>query len=166
MRATAYRILLVSIAIAAVAPTGAVDAREAVTFTPFTLPAAGRCGFPVYVTAVKDTEYQDVTTLPDGTTVTLTTGRLVLSFTNTDTGFTLVRNVSGPATVISHPDGTGTFIGEGPSWWAFGPVSQANTGQPALFFTNGLAVLQFANGFVSSFSLAGEQVNGCDLLAP
>jgi hypothetical protein len=74
--------------------------------------------------------------------------------------------VSGPSTEIDHPDGTGTFTGEGLSWFAFGPVSQGNTGEPGLVFTSGLVVLQIDSGFVTSFSLAGTQVNGCALLAP
>src|SRR5690348_17316836 len=148
--------------LALVAPTA--EAREPVTFTPFTIPA-NRCGFPIDVGAVADTEYADVVTLSDGTTITHTTGRLVLSFTNTDTGLSIVQNVSGPSTETDRPDGTGTFVGEGLSWFAFGPRSQANTGEPGLVFTSGLVVLQFANGAVTDFSLDGEQINGCVLLA-
>src|SRR5215471_17678153 len=160
MTRTALRILLAIIGLAAIAPTGTTQAGEPLTFPPFTLAALHRCGFPVHVEAVSENEYQDVTTLPDGTTVTQVTGRLVLSFTNTDTKFSIIRNVSGPSTEFDHPDGTITIIYEGPSWFAFGPGSQANTGQPALFFTNGRVVLQAAGGFVTSFSLAGEQVDG------
>src|ERR1700745_3572754 len=149
-------------AFAFIAP--AAEARELVTFTPFTIPA-NRCGFPIDVRVWADNEFEDVVTLPDGTTVTHTTGRLVLSFTNTATGSSIVRNVSGPSTETDHPDGTGTFVGEGLSWFAFGPHSQANTGEPCLLFTSGLVVLQFANGAVTDFSLDGEQINGCALLA-
>jgi len=166
MKLTALRVLLAITGLAAIAPADTAQAREPVTFPPFTLPASNRCGFPVHVEAVSDNEYQDVTTLADGTTITRVTGRLVLSFTNIDTGLSIIRNVSGPSTEIDHPDGSVTIVYEGPSWFAFGPVSQRNTGQPALFFTNGRVVLQAANGFVTSFSLAGQQVNGCELLAP
>ena len=79
---------------------------------------------------MSDNEYQDVVTLGDGTTITQTTGRLVLSFTNTDTGFTIIRNVSGPSTEIDHPDGSATIVYEGESWFGFGPISQGNTGEP------------------------------------
>ena len=144
-------------------PAAADSPREPVPFTPFTLPA-NRCGFEIDVDVVANKEFQDVETLSDGTTITRITGQLVLSFTNNDTGFTIVRNVSGPGTTIVHPDGTGTFIGEGKSWFGFGPVSQGNTGEPGLVFTDGLVVLQFAGNFVTKFSLAGTQVNGCDLL--
>jgi len=145
---------------AAVDPTDRVP----VPFTPFTLPS-NRCGFPIDVAPVSNNEFQDVTTLDDGTTITRITGRLVLSFTNTTTGSTIIRNVSGPTTEIDHPDGTGTFMGEGNNWFGFGPHSRQNTGEPGLVFTSGLVVLQLAGGAVTSFSLAGEQVNGCELLA-
>ncbi len=164
MRRTAFRILLAITVLAAVAPAGAAQAREPVPFEPFTLPA-NRCGFPIDVGVVANNEYQDVTTLADGTTITRITGRLVLSFTNDDTGFSIVRNVSGPTTEIDHPDGTVTFIAEGENWFGFGPISQRNTGEPGLVFTSGRVVLQIAGGAVTTFSLAGQQVNGCDLLA-
>ena len=114
---------------------------------------------------MSNNEFQDVMTFADGTTVTRITGKLVLSFTNTVTGFTIVQNVSGPSTEIDHPDGSATSVLEGKSWFGFGPISQANTGEPGLVFTSGLVVLQFADNAVTSFSLAGNHVNGCDLLA-
>jgi len=122
------------------------------------------CQFPIEVAVVSNNECQDVVTLADGTTITRITGRLVLSFTNNDTGFTIVRNVSGPTTETDHPDGTATFVGEGENWFGFGPRSQANTGEPGLVFTSGLVALQIAGGAVISFSLNGTQVNGCELL--
>jgi hypothetical protein len=164
MRRTALRILLAITVLGAVAPAGAAPPREPVVFVPFTLPA-NRCGFPVDIGLVSNNEYQQVTTLGDGTTVTKITGRLVLSFTNTVTGFTIIRNLSGPGTSIAHPNGSGTFTGEGLTWFGFGPISQGNTGEPGLVFTSGLVVIQFAGGAVTSFSLAGHQVNGCELLA-
>jgi hypothetical protein len=165
MRRTVFRILLAITVLAAVAPVGAAQAREPVVITPFTIPA-NRCGFLIDVGVVSNNEFQDVTTLDDGTTVTRIRGRLVLSFTNSDTGSTIIRNVSGPTTETDHPDGNGTFIGEGNNWFGFGPGSQQNTGEPGLVFTSGLVVLEVSGGVVISFSLAGEQVNGCQLLQP
>ena len=163
MRRIAFRILLTITALVALGLVRVAQAREPVDFVPFT---ANGCGFPIAVTVVSNNEFEDVTTLDDGTTVTKITGTLVLRFTNTNTGSTIVRNVSGPSTETDHPDGTGTFIGEGLSWFAFGPGSQGNTGEPGLVFTSGLVVLQIHNGFVTSFSLSGTQVDGCKLLAP
>jgi hypothetical protein len=137
--------------------------RVPLPFTPFTLPA-NRCGFPIHIEAVADNEFQDVTTLADGTTITNIRGLLMLSFTNTNNGVTIVRNVSGPTTETDHPDGTGTFIGRGNNWFGFGPVSQGNTGEPGLVFTSGRVELQIAGGFITSFALSGTQTNGCDLL--
>jgi hypothetical protein len=157
--------LLIATAVAVLAPAGSAQAdRTPVTFTPFTL-RANRCGFPIDIVAVTNNEFQSMTTLADGTTVTKITGNLVLSFTNTVTGKSIVRNVSGPTTETDRPDGTGTFVGLGPNWFAFGPVSQANTGEPGLVFTSGLVTLQIGGGAITSFSLSGTQENGCTLLA-
>src|SRR5262249_54313146 len=144
MRRKQSWLLLAVTVLAAVAPAGAPQAHEPVPFEPFTLPA-NRCGFPVDVGVVSNNEHQAVTTLADGTIVTRIRGKLVLSFTNAETGFTIVRNVSGPTTAIDHPDGTATVVGEGNNWFGFGPRSQANTGEPGLVFTSGLIVLQVAN---------------------
>ena len=163
MRRTAFRILLVITVLAAVAPIGAAQACDPVPFEDFTLPAT-RCGFPIDVAVVSNNECQDVVTLADGTMITRIHGRLVLSFTNDDTRFTIVRNVSGPTTETDLPDGTVTFVGEGENWFGFGPRSQMNTGEPGLVFTSGLVALQIAGGAVTSFSLHGTQVNGCELL--
>jgi hypothetical protein len=166
MRRIAFRILLAITGLVAVAQIGAAQVCDPVVFPPdnsFTLPN-NRCGFPIRVDVVSNKECQDVVTLADGTTVTRITGRLVLSFTNTVTGFTITRNVSGPTTETVHPDGSGTFVGEGQNWFSLGPLSQANTKEPGLFFTSGLVVLQIAGGAVTDFSLNGTQVNGCELL--
>jgi hypothetical protein len=156
--------LLTAAAIAVLAPVGVAQAREPVTFTPFTL-SANRCGFPIDIGVVTNNEYQDVTNLPDGTTITSITGNLVLSFTNDSTGYSIVRNVSGPTTETDHTDGSVTFVGRGPNWFGIGQTGQADTGEPGLVFTSGLVTLQVASGAVQTFSLSGTQVNGCSLLA-
>jgi hypothetical protein len=130
MKRTAFRILLAITLLAAVAPAWAAQDREPVPFEPFTLPAMPFCGFPIDVGLVSNKEFQDVTTLADGTTVTQIRGTLKLSFTAN--GITIVRNVSGPTTTIVHPDGTGTFIGEGENYFIFGPNSRDNTHEPPL----------------------------------
>jgi hypothetical protein len=164
MKHAVFTILLAITGLAALAPIGTAQAREPVQFDDFTLPE-NRCGFPIDVKVVSNKEYQDVVTLADETTVTRIRGKLVLSFTNTLTGFTITRQVSGPTTETDHSDGSGIFVGEGQNWFTFGPNSQANTGEPGLFFTNGLVVIEFGGGTVTSFSLQGTQINGCDLLA-
>lgn len=114
---------------------------------------------------MSNNEYQDVVTLADGTTITRITGRLVLSFTNTNTGFTITRQLSGPTTDTVHPDGNQLFVGEGENWFGFGPLGQANTGEPGLVFTQGLVVLEAFKHVATSFSVKGTQINGCELLA-
>jgi len=172
MRHTGSRILLaMTILAAAIAPASAKD-HVPVPFEPFSVPAGAWCAFPIDIDVVENKETQDVVTLADGTKITRIRGKLVLSFTNADTGFTVVRNVSGPTNETDHPDATGTLvtgtlIGEGNNWFGFGPTSRRNTGQPGLIFTSGLVVLELdlVNHVVTGFTLRGKQVNGCVLLA-
>ena len=168
MRRTALRILFAITLLAAVAPVEAAPNREPLIVEPNDLPGgdAPFCGFPVHIDVVSNNAFQDVTTLEDGTTITRTTGRQVQSFTNVDTGFTIVRNVSGPTLRIDNPDGTGTFIVRGLNWFIFGPISQANTGEAPLVFTAGRVVLEFHGNIVDSFTLTGRKENLCELLAP
>lgn len=164
MRCTRLASILATITVLATIIPAFAQARVPVGNQPRTLPPS-LCGFAVHIGIVSDNEYQDVTTLADGTTITDITGNLVESFTNVDTGKTIIRNVSGPTTTTSHPDGSGTEVGRGNNWWGFGPHSQANTGEPGLVFTSGRVVLQFAGGAVTGFSLSGKQENGCALLS-
>ena len=165
MRRIHFRIFVAVILFVTAAPAWAAQTHEPVEFEPFDIDAGVWCAFPIHVGVVANDEFQDVTTLPDDTTVIQIRGRLVLSFTNSDTGLSIVRNVSGPTTTIVQSDGSGTFLGEGNNWFGFGPRSQGNILQPGLVFTSGQVVLQFADGAVTSYSLKGKQVNGCELLA-
>lgn len=176
-RTLSVGVLPAIIALAALALAGAAQAaREPVPFPPGVLPALnpagteGYCEFPIYIAAVTNKEYQTVRTLADGTTITQTTGKLVVSFTNQITGKTIVRDVSGPTTFTAYPDGTGTAVGRGNNWWTIGPASRPLIGEPALLFTTGRAVFEFTHQpgiafpVASSFSLSGTQVNGCAVL--
>jgi hypothetical protein len=133
--------------------------------SPETLPAGPICAFEIDVAVVTNNEFQQVTTLADGTTVTRVKGNLVLSFKNDTSGKTIVENVSGPSTSTNKPDGSGTFQGEGPNWLVFGPRSQANTGEPGLVFTKGQVTVTFMGNISHGFSLNGSQQNGCALLS-
>jgi hypothetical protein len=106
-----------------------------------------------------------VTTLADVTTITHITGNLVLSFKIDNTGYSIVRNVSGPTTDTVRRDRAETFVGSGLNWFGFGPHNQGNAGEPGLVFTAGFAALQIASAAVQTFSLSGPQANGCVLLA-
>src|SRR5215469_11195847 len=94
-------------AVAAVALLGASAAAEAATTgslgrTPvtdplgsgspngsITLPAGHNCAFAVGIAVVANNEFQDVSILADGTTVTKIAGKLVLRFKNDTTGKTI-----------------------------------------------------------------------------
>jgi predicted membrane protein len=59
-------------------------------------------------------EYNETRTLADGTTIVLTTGNLVIRFTNVGTGpgagTTIVRHVSGPTKFTTYPDQSGIAV--------------------------------------------------------
>jgi len=107
---------------------------------------------------VEDKEFQTVTTLADGTTVKEITGKLVLSFTNTGAdgtatgGTSIVKNVSGPTTTTTHPDGNVLFEGRGNNWFTFGPNGRNKTHEPALVFTSGKVVVTVLSGTAQTFS--------------
>jgi hypothetical protein len=126
------------------------------------------CGFPIHVGIVSDREYYiHETTLADGTLIQQVTGTLVLSFTNTDTGKTITENVSGPGSFTTYPDGGFLVDAQGLSFFFFGPIGQANTGEPGFVITSGHAVAFFdpVTGAADSFTLTGRQTNGCTLLS-
>ena len=126
------------------------------------------CGFPIHVGIVSDNEYfTHQTTLADGTLIQQVNGRLVVSLTNTDSGKTIVKNESGPGTFTSYPDGSFLFDGLGHSFNFFGPIGQANTGEPGLVLTSGHVVVHYSatTGAADSFTLSGTQTNGCTLLS-
>jgi hypothetical protein len=152
-----------SLALAAPSDTG--EHRIPVDNTDFVL-GPSRCGFSISVHVVSDKEfYVKTTTLADGTLIQRGTGKLVLSFTNLNPGGkTIVENVSGPFTFTTYPDGSGVFDGQGNSSLSFGPISQANTGEPGLVFTSGHVVVTFGGNVAQSFTLSGSQTNGCELL--
>ena len=173
-RALFAGILSAITAVTVVGGAAPAQAREPVPITDFTLPGIRDghqiiCPFDVHVGVVANEEFQEVTTLADGTTITRITGKLVLSFTNDATGKTIVRNVSGATTKTAHPETsdhpvTGTEVGADNNWWGFGPKSRANTGEPGLVFTSGPVELQFTGNVVTRSSVFGSQVNGCALL--
>src|SRR5690242_933181 len=144
-------------ALAALVPAGAAQAREPVPWATADMPAtypARFCGFPVDVWAITNNEYQDVTTLADGTTITKVTGNLVLGWRNDVTGKTIVRHLNGPSTETDYPDGSRTVVEEGHNFTGFGPVSQMNTGEPGIVFTTGRFVVTGHGIFADSYSLS------------
>jgi hypothetical protein len=151
---------------AAPATPGNGAVRVPVGNQPFDLDPAD-CGFPIHVDVVRDNEYFiHITTLADGTVVLQATGSLVLRFTNTDTGTSIVENVGGPGTLTFGADGSFSFDGQGHSAVFLDPASQATTGEPGVLFTTGHVNFLFdPNGVIQSFSASGGQTDGCALLS-
>jgi hypothetical protein len=77
---------------------------------PFELAAGTRCTFGLAGAPVRDRErVRTVATFPDGTPrIQEFAGPLVVRYTNTDTGATVRRNLTGRATVTYRPDGSFT----------------------------------------------------------
>lgn len=74
---------------------------------PFTLAAGQRCSFGLSGTPIRDRErIRTLATFPDGTPrVQQVDGPLVVRYTNTDTGTSTVRDLTGRALVIYGADG-------------------------------------------------------------
>ena len=135
------------------------------------------CGFPIDITVVKnkETAIETVVTKKDGTPVsdtTLTSGPLVLTFTNhNDTSKSFTRDLSG--TTLDVTKGLNdTFVGTGNNWEGIGPTGQVKTGEPGLVISHGLIKLTITIdpgpppvGTVQTFSVHGTQENGCALLS-
>ena len=110
--------------------------RSVVPSGPVDLPA-GICAFPVHIEFPVNREYQTVSSLPDGSTVSVVTGSLTATFTNVITGRSVSANVSGPGTTTFSPDGsTAHYDVRGLFNFAFSNAT--NFGFPSgLFVTSG-----------------------------
>ena len=96
---------LIGLSDAASASANADPHRSPVPSGPVDLPV-GICAFPVHIEFPVNREYQTVTTLSDGSTVSVVTGTLTATFTNVTTGKAVSANISGPGTTTFSPDGT------------------------------------------------------------
>jgi hypothetical protein len=72
----------------------------------------------------------------------ITTGTLKLQLTNVDTGKSIVVNVSGPGTVVLHPDGSATEDLQGPALVFFSRT--ATPAGPATHLFNGHTTLELS----------------------
>ena len=155
-----------AVAVLSLAPSAAAaDHRIPLGNTDFSIPAED-CGFPIDVTVVADKEYiVKSRDNADGSTTLRITGKLRLSFTNTDADKTIVRNLSGPGSVTFTEDGA-VFVSEGPTSSYLSPEEQAATGLPGLAFIVGHAISTVDADFTETgFSLSGHWVDGCALLS-
>jgi hypothetical protein len=79
------------------------------------------CGFPVLLQITTNKEILTTFTRKSGVTSIHTTGALKVRLTNTDTGTTIDRNISGPILATVNSDGSTTQKGTGPALWVFDP---------------------------------------------
>jgi hypothetical protein len=123
----------------------------------------GVCAFPVLVHS-------------DGQVVVLTwtddSGDLVMrqnqlfpgssqTFTNEETGVSVVFDLPGPGFLQSYRDGSIRFVATGPwSWYPLGPA-----GQTGIFVTRGRWIVSTDADGNSSFSIVGSVVDVCAELA-
>ena len=123
---------------------------------PFTLPAT-YCGFDVGAAAVADKEFVKILQNSDGSTTFLVTGPLTASFTNLETGKTVIENGSGPAKIIVNPDGSVIELRKGPNFAILTPAEAARFGLPTVSVTAGALTESLApDGTVTSASLQGH----------
>jgi hypothetical protein len=79
------------------------------------------------------------------------------TFTNQETGASLLILVPGPGFLKANRDGSSTFVGTGPwSWYPLGPA-----GQPGIFVTHGRWVSSTDADGNTSFSIVGSIVDVC-----
>jgi len=130
-----------------------------------TFPGGAFCKSDITIAVVANNEYQDVFTLANGASVIEVKGKLVLRFTNdANASRTFVADASGETMTIVNADGSGSETATGNNWWAFGPNSRANTGEPPLVISHGPVAITFANNAVTSYSLFGKETNVCKRL--
>ena len=79
------------------------------------------CGFPVLLAITTNKEVLTTFTRRSGVTSIHTTGALKVRLTNTVTGKTIDRNISGPILATVNNDGSVTQKGTGPALWVFDP---------------------------------------------
>ena len=123
---------------------------------PFTLPAT-YCGFDVGAAAVADKEFFKTLQTSDGSTTFMVTGQLTASFTNLDTGKTVIENGSGPAKITVNPDGSVIELRKGPNFAILTPAEAARFGLPMVSVTAGALTESLApDGTITSASLQGQ----------
>lgn len=123
---------------------------------PGTLPASF-CGFGVGFAPVADKEFFKTLTASDGSTTFLVTGLLTASWTNLETGKTVIENGSGPAKITVNPDGSVIELRKGLNFAILTPAEAARFGLPTVSVTSGALTESLApDGTVTSASMQGH----------
>ena len=166
MHKIAFVVALIGLLAApSVASAGGKPTRSPTANSPFDFPAGVVCGFEVAGQPLVDNEVtKTFPPLPNGDVVQIVTGRVVLQLTNVDSGKSLTLNVSGPATITAHPDGSVTAIDSGRSLSFFFPTD--SPAGPATYLYTGQVVLNFtADGQQILVSQTGTSRDICAALA-
>ena len=128
----------------------------------FEAPAGLWCSFGVFVHDIVNN--QVVKTFPpepNGDIVQLITGNYVTSVTNTSTGKSITVNISGPARITIHPDGSVTLEARGR--WFLGEIVNAPF---TVFISSGRVVISIApDGLPTLVSQRGKVEDLCALLS-
>jgi hypothetical protein len=108
----------------------------------FSVPAGQVCSFGLAAAPVANNETTTIYPADaNGDVREIITGTLKLQLTNTNTGKSIVVNVSGPGTVVLHPDGSASEDLRGSGLVFFFPT--ANPAGPATYLFTGHTTLSF-----------------------
>jgi hypothetical protein len=132
---------------------------------PFSFPAGAACSFPLIGTVLANNEVTNTfPPEPNGDVVQHISGRLVMALTNGSTNKSIDVNISGPGTLVFHPDGSVGFTGYGNSLFIFQPTSIP--AGPATFIYSGQTVANFtAAGQLILVSQTGNVQDVCAALS-
>jgi hypothetical protein len=123
------------------------------------------CGFPVLLEITTNKEVLTTFTRQSGVTSIHTTGALKVRLTNTVTGDTIDRNISGPILATVNADGSLTQLGGGPALWVFDPGVAPEL--PRLVVISGRTESILGPGTAFTFvSRQGHYEDICAALAP
>ena len=122
------------------------------------------CNFPVLLAITTNKEILTTFTRRSGVTSIHTTGALKVRLTNTATGKTIDRNISGPILATVNSDGSVTQKGTGPALWVFDPGVAPEL--PRLVITHGKTESVLGPGTAFTFtSRQGSYEDICAALA-
>jgi hypothetical protein len=121
----------------------------------------GSCDFPILAEVLVNEEHTITFFDSEGNPTTqIVQGRLVVRLTNTETGESIVRNISGPGTFTFTEDVT-TLMASGAWFFFFAPGELGEGQEGAAFISHGLAVLELSETGVEIVQLTGTQEDLC-----
>jgi hypothetical protein len=130
-------------------------------------PAGLVCPFPISEAPVVNNEV--ATTFPaepNGDVVVMYSGTVIVRIANDATGKSIVINISGPGTAVTHPDGSYTETFRGPTLELFAPGYTSPPGPGALLFDGRTIGIASPTGFATYVSETGAvKLDVCAALA-